>query len=87
MKKVKIQKKYVTMLKDFDTAEIDAIIISTVTTADEIDDIIREAKEIKEYLAERDGKYSEGFNFDDLRECLPEDCEIVSAANLGEVIW
>lgn len=87
MKEVKTKKKYVTMLKDFDTAEIDAIIISTVTTADEIDDIIKEAKEIKEYLAERDGKYHEGFNFDDLRECLPEDCEIVSTANLNEVIW
>lgn len=87
MKEVKMQKKYVTMLKDFDTAEIDAIIISTVTTADEIDDIIREAKEIKEYLAERDGKYPEGFNFDDLKKCLPDDCEVISSANLSEVIW
>lgn len=87
MKEVKMQKKYVTMLKDFDTAEIDAIIISTVTTVDEINDIIREAKGLKEYLAERDGKYPEGFNFDDLRECLPDDCEIVSTADLGEVIW
>lgn len=81
MKEVKMQKKYVTLLKDLDTAEIDAVIISTQTTADEIYDIIREAREAKEAVSD------DAINFDDLREWLPDDCEIISASNLGEVIW
>ena len=75
-------RKLVTLLKDLDTAEIDAIIISTETTADEIDDFIRDTKDRKENSGD-----SGCVNFDDLAKCLPADCEVISASTLGEATW
>ena len=75
-------RKLVTLLKDLDTAEIDAIIISTKTTADEIDDFIKTVKEKKENSGD-----SCCVSFEDLAKCLPADCEVISASTLGEVTW
>lgn len=74
--------KFITILTDMYTEGIDAVILSTETTPDEIDDYIRAAKAQK-----KNGDDVECFNFDDMVKCLPSDCEVISADNLHVVIW
>lgn len=58
----------ITLLKDLTEDCVDAVIVSQTTTSKEIEDCIQHAKEIKDM----------DWQFEDLLEALPSDCEITT---------
>lgn len=63
------------MLKDVETLDTDAVIITKTTTADEIQDIIDTVK------TELEGEWQ----FDDIADRLPDDCEIHTVWAIDEL--
>ena len=69
--------KNVYFLKDMQEGSVDAIIIATESTAEEVQEIINNMKEKNDY-----------YSWDDLVECLPADCEIYDRwGNNGEIYY
>lgn len=63
------------LLKDMEERTIDAVIISKTSTAEEIQSAIDRAREIEDY------------QWDDIVEALPDDCEIISSSEMKTVIY
>lgn len=69
----------ITLLQDLSEGTTDAVIISKNSTSEEIQEKINEAKEQKEY----------DWQWEDLEEALPGDCEIVTcwSGNLNKIYY
>lgn len=69
----------ITLLKDLSTGEVDAVIVSESTSSEQIQEVINNAKAEKECE----------WQWDDLVECLPDDCNIVSkwSRELYEIVY
>lgn len=61
----------VSLLKDAESHEVDAVIVSYETTPKEIQEIIDRVKAEKEY----------DYQFDDLKDALPKDCTMFEKWN------
>lgn len=84
---MKTTNKIITVLKDYEAESIDAVIISKITTPDEIDHIINLAKQKKSEEQESQGLDYECFNQDDLIKVLPSDCKIIWVNSGNIVLW
>lgn len=67
--------KRIYFLKDMSEDCVDAVIIATKSTKDEIENAIDNAKQIDDYT------------WDDITEALPEDCEIYDIWNEEEIYY
>lgn len=71
-------KKFITILKDLSEDSVDAIIISTKTTSEQIQECIDKAK------SDNDGSWE----WNDIVEALPSDCTVYDRWNAdGTVIY
>jgi hypothetical protein len=55
----------ITLLKDLTEDCVDAVIVSTTSTAQDIENALRKMREQNEY-----------YEWDDLLDCLPDDCVV-----------